>query len=382
MLHSRSSALLLLLVTLTLPFAASTGLPSFTGRAFATGLTPGKSAAPELRVTFLDVGQGAAVLIETPEGKAILVDGGEREAGEQVVLPYLAGRQVTGLDLVVLTHPHSDHVGGLVPVLRSLPVRQVLADGQVHTSYVYEEFLTLIEEKRIPFELARAGRSYSFGSVKLSVLHPSEPLLAGGLNHNSVVLRVQFGDIAVLLTGDLDMEGETRLLRRGVPAAQVLQVPHHGSSDAASAPFLRAVKPAVAVIQAGRGNPFGHPHRELLDRLGELGGGIQVYRTDQHGTVVVHTDGTRVWVETERPGEKPGVKTDSPPPGPEVKKIDINRASRKELESLPGIGPVLAQRIIEYREEHPFRSVDELLAVKGIGPKLLEKVRPYVTVES
>lgn len=335
----------------------------------------------ELWVEFIDVGQGAAVLIGTPEGRFILVDGGEREAGERVLLPYLNRLGVKQLDLVVATHPHSDHIGGLLPVLERLPVGRVLADGQVHTSFTYESFLRLIDQKGIPFELARAGQRLEVGSARLLVLHPAEPLLASGLNSNSVVLRVEYGQVAFLLTGDLDSPGEAAVLRRKIAPATVLQVAHHGSSDSTSSAWLTAVQPAIAVIQSGSGNTYGHPHQETLQRLADRAPQARVYRTDRYGTVTLVTDGREVRIETEKtPADTPPAAGAAQPRPPVANKLDLNRATREELEALPGIGPVLAQRIIDYRQEHLFVSVDELIEIKGIGPKLLETLRPLVTV--
>ncbi|MBE3576822.1 MAG: helix-hairpin-helix domain-containing protein [Limnochordales bacterium] len=344
-----------------------------------TRTAPASDRPAELWVKFIDVGQGAAVLIRTPEDRFILVDGGERQAGEQVLLPYLSRLGVKQLDLVVATHPHSDHIGGLLPVLERVPVGRVLADGQVHTSYTYESFLRLIERKRIPFELARAGKQLEVGSVRLLVLHPAEPLLPSGLNSNSVVLRIEYGQVAFLLTGDLDIPGEAAVLRRKVAPATVLQVAHHGSSDSTSCGWLKAVQPAIVVIQSGAGNPYGHPHRETLQRLAACAPRARIYRNDQHGTVTLITDGREVRVETEKtpPGTSKALDTDRLPSS---NRLDLNRATREELEALPGIGPVLAQRIIDYRQEHPFVTVDQLLEIKGIGPKLLETLRPLVMV--
>ena len=244
----------------------------------------------ELLIHFLDVGQGDSILIQTPAGANILVDAGDTKAGKQVVTPYLKRLGIKSLDMVVITHPHFDHIGGLIPVLETFPVGQVLADGQIHTSRTYENLLILIDQKGIPFRLARAGNKLEIpGLDEFLVLSPQEPLLKG-LNNNSVVLALTYGKTRVLLTGDIEAEAELRILEGDLPIeANILKVAHHGSRTSSTLAFLEAVGPEAAVISAGADNNYGHPHSETLANL--KAAGSRVFQTSLVGTIIVVSDG-------------------------------------------------------------------------------------------
>ncbi len=257
----------------------------------------GSTVLPEgvLEIHFIDVGQGDAVFIVTASQK-ILVDGGERG---DTVLNYLRQKGVKKLDLVVGTHPHSDHLGGLVNVLQEIPVSEVMDPGVVHTSKLFEEYLAIIDEKGIRFTVARAGvaRNYEDGLI-LQVLHPEEPLLSS-LNDTSIVLKVTFGQVSFLLTGDAEEAAEKELLDRGYNLrSTVLKVAHHGSATATSPSFIRAVRPEVAVIMVGENNSYGHPEAEVLELLQSHG--VEIYRTDRHGTIIVTTNGETVETVTQK----------------------------------------------------------------------------------
>ncbi|NMB12598.1 MAG: MBL fold metallo-hydrolase [Firmicutes bacterium] len=254
-------------------------------------LTVGTLAqASELILHFLDAGQGDSILIQSPAGVNILVDAGDDQAGTQVVMPYLERLGLASLDMVVITHPHFDHIGGLIPVLKKYPVGQVLADGQIHTSKTYERLLTLIYEEEIPFKLARAGDELKIAGLdEVLVLNPQEPFLPG-LNNNSVVLQLRHGDIVILLTGDIEIEAEKRILDKGqLSQAQILKVAHHGSRTSSTKGFVDKTQPEVAIISLGAGNVYEHPHQETLESLASIGS--QVLRTDLLGTIIVVSDG-------------------------------------------------------------------------------------------
>jgi competence protein ComEC len=253
-----------------------------------------------LHVVFLDVGQGDAIFIRTPGGRQVLVDGGPSDAA---VLAQL-GRQMPfwdrSLDLIVLTHPDADHIIGLLPVLERYQVDGVVFRDLALENDVYAQWLRLLEAEGAVVYVGQAGLSLTLDEgVVMTVLHPGD-LIVGSqsdVNNNSVVMQLIYGDVTVLLTGDIDAEVERRLVSDGAPLrSTVLKIAHHGSCGSTSPLFLGAVQPEAAILSVGVENWFGHPCAEVLDRLADL----PVYRTDEHGTVEVVSDGTRVWVETTR----------------------------------------------------------------------------------
>ncbi|RLC70039.1 MAG: DNA internalization-related competence protein ComEC/Rec2 [Chloroflexi bacterium] len=253
----------------------------------------------KLHVFFLDVGQGDAIFIQTPRGRQVVIDGGP----DPTALTAVLGRRLPfwdrSLDLVILTHPDADHLTGLVPVLERYRVGRVLEPAYPATSQTYVRWLELIAEKRIPALLARTGvRVELEPGLICEVLHPaSDPNPEDKANNASAVTRWTWGQVTFLLPGDIEQEVEAALVASGQPLeATVLKAPHHGSDTSSSAPFLRAVNPQLVVISVGADNRFGHPSPEVLDRLA----GRTVLRTDERGTIEVVTDGTRLWVRTER----------------------------------------------------------------------------------
>jgi competence protein ComEC len=261
------------------------------------------SPGDRLTVTFLDVGQGDAILIDSPAGQRILVDGGP--SGETISealgrhLPFWDRR----IDLVVLTHPDQDHLAGLVTVLERYDVDRALVPPVLedHGS-TYRAWLDALERERVPAEEAVAGQWIDLGGgAWLSVMHPPpEPLVGADEDDNGVVLKLTLGEASFLLTADIGAKGETYLTNRHADLrATVLKVAHHGSAGSSSATFLEAVSPLMAVVTVGRDNRFGLPSPETLARLEPR----PVFRTDLHGDIEVSTDGERLWVETAREGE-------------------------------------------------------------------------------
>jgi len=257
----------------------------------------------KLHVTFLDVGQGDAIFIQTPRGQKILVDGGP----SPTILLSALGRRMPfwdrTIDLVVLTHPHDDHVSGLIPVLERYKVKAFLDGGQEHPTPTYTHSLELVQEKGIPYQLARAGMQIQLGEgLQMRVLHPQSELLSGtdsDVNNNSIVLRLAYGQISFLLPGDVEEKAEEVLLSSNEDlASTILKSPHHASDTSLNPGFLEAVNPQLAVIQCGADNKFGHPSPTTLAKLKEHN--VTVLRTDQNGTVEVVSDGERYWIKTER----------------------------------------------------------------------------------
>ena len=252
-----------------------------------------------LHVSFLDVGQGDAVFVQTPSGRQALIDGGPSPS---VLLSHL-GRQMgfwdRSLDLIVLTHPDADHITGLVSVLERYQVDRVVFREMGCDDAVCEEWRRLVEEGGATVYRGEAGLEIELDEgLRLEALHPGVELLAGeGFNDNSLVTRLTYGQASMLLTGDIQAGAERRLLADEARlGSSVLKVAHHGGCDSTTAAFLEAVDPQLVVISVGEGNEFDHPCDALLRRLS----GRTVYRTDKHGTVTFTTDGKQVWVKTVR----------------------------------------------------------------------------------
>lgn len=248
-----------------------------------------RPAGRGMTVEIFSVGQGDSILITSPEGRRILIDGGEQEAYYRVLRPYLREHGIRRLDMVVVTHAHADHLGGITLLLKDAGVQigRVLEPGVLHNTELYRDFLRQVKTRRIPYATARRGMKFRLGrQVTGEVLWP---LRSGGvyqeLNNSSIVLRVEYGSWRVLLTGDAGLTVEKQLLAlEGARLrAHLFKVGHHGSRDAGGADFLRRVGPKAAVICVGRENPFGHPAPETLIQLRRAG--ATLYRTDRYGHI-------------------------------------------------------------------------------------------------
>lgn len=251
-----------------------------------------------LLVSFLDVGQGDSIFLRSPSGKTMLVDGGP-DGSFSVIDSYLTKLGVVGLDVVVASHLHADHIGGLIPVVDAYPVGDIYFPPFNATSETYFQFLDAVNESQATAHRPYAG-VYTLipwdDAVEVQILSPYETVY-DDFNDTSYIIRISYGNTAVLLTGDATELAE-KLALKAQPnqyfRADVLKVAHHGSSDATFEAFLDAVSPAIAVISLGKGNDYGHPHDSLMDRLNERG--ITIYRTDEDGTVTLLLDGTSVTV--------------------------------------------------------------------------------------
>ena len=258
-----------------------------------------------LHVWFLDVGEGDAVLIQSPCKHYILIDGGP---SPEKVLKELGKRMPfwrRDLDLVILTHPHEDHLAGLLGVLERYEVRRVLARSPPDfDSPLLRKWEEMLQEKGVERIEAVEGQEIDLGrGAKMRVLNPPPILLEGtssDVDNNGIVLRLSWGEVSFLFAADIYADGEEDLLRRGeVLRSTVLKVPHHGSISSSTRSFLEAVNPKIAVISAGEDNPFGHPDPPVVRRLEEYVG-ERLYLTSRDGTVECITDGRRLWVRTER----------------------------------------------------------------------------------
>jgi competence protein ComEC len=283
---------------------------------FSAGRPDGK-----LRIDFLDVGQGDSALITFPDNTTLLIDGGgrpgpfqrdrnaddaegnfERETrsiGEAVVSEYLWWRGLDHVDYILATHADADHIDGLNDVARNFKVRAALVARTPGLDPEYARFSETLSNEQIPLRLIGAGDTLRFGNVTAQVLWPL-PLTnpnAPSRNNESIVLRLQFGDHALLLTGDIEEPGEARLLRAGANLrAEVVKVAHHGSKTSSMAPFIAAAQTRFAIISVGQTSIFGHPNQEVVERW--QAAGAEVLTTGNSGTITVTTDGQAIKVDT------------------------------------------------------------------------------------
>src|SRR5215213_4058998 len=268
------------------------GPPSPTANS-SVEVMPKIRSGQNLTIAFIDVGQGDSTLVIFPNAKTLLIDGGERESYGKV-LATLQEHGLNHIDIAVATHPHADHIGGLIDVIKNVGFEQMLDSGQVHITQTFEDFLDAIDTKQIPLKSVREGDYILLDStVKVEVLNPPASLPDGAdneaeFNDNSVVLKLTYGEFSALLTGDMQEINEARLVFENVTTldADVLKAGHHGSRTSSSSPFLNAVTPEVVIISVGAGNTYGHPHQEALDRI-SAAGTEHLFRTDVDGTITL-----------------------------------------------------------------------------------------------
>lgn len=251
-----------------------------------------------LEVDFLDVGQGDAVLIQSPYGQNILIDGGPDESvieGLSVELPVWDRI----IDLMILTHPHDDHVAGLNDVLNRYTVKRVVYTGVVHDSPDYLAWLEAIANKNIPVTIIDRPQKIFLGNdCWLEIIYPRKSLAgqeASNLNNSSIALELVYGETDFFLSGDLEAEIEKELLEKEVvPQAQVFKANHHGSDTSNTQEFLEAISPEIVVVQVGTDNDFGHPSLRVLKRIERLD--AMVYRNDIDGAVEIFSNGQEIWL--------------------------------------------------------------------------------------
>lgn len=280
--------------------------------------TPTQSPTQTLTIHFIDVGQGDSILIDLGETE-ILIDAGDRSPG---VVNYLSSYVNGALDVMVATHTHADHIGGLIDVLARYQVKDIWLNGDTATTATFSQFMNSVNGEGATIHQAERGNTIQVGTLKFNVLNPAKPLFSDA-NNNSVVLSLSYGDIDFLFTGDAESEAEGKMLIQSVvpiPDVEILKVGHHGSRTASSPQFLNQVKPDIAIYSCGTGNTYRHPHQETLFALDSLG--ARIYGTDVHGTVVVNTNGKVFDIQTKKqaPLVKPSnvspTPTPTPPPSP------------------------------------------------------------------
>lgn len=268
-----------------------------------------------LRVDFIDVGQGDATLVTFPDGRTLLVDGGgqpdfrsirqEDEAtefvpdrmgvGDAVVSRVLWQRGIRRIDAVAATHADADHIQGIADILKNFAVGELWIGPGVEYEPDVSELVSLAAKRGVPAVIMHRGMRLDAAGAGIEVLHPAEDSAARN-NDNSLVLRLTFGGRSFLLAGDIERGGEAALASRGLTAADVVKVPHHGSRTSSTTAFIDAVNARYAVVSAGRRSRFGHPHPDVVDAW--LAAGAEILSTQDRGTITFRTDGREVWVET------------------------------------------------------------------------------------
>lgn len=263
----------------------------FGGREVTEHETDTVEVAYPLTVHYIDAGQGDATLLKGPDF-TILIDAGRHD--DDKVIRYLESRDIERIDLLIGTHPHADHIGQFPQILQTYDVEEVWMSGELHTTLTFERALDAILESEALYTEPRAGESYTIGSAIVDVLHPGH--LNGDLNHGSIVVRITFSDVSFLFMGDAGLPAEEEILRSGQPVrAEILKIGHHGSITSSSKEFIKEVDPDIAIYSAGHDNSYGHPHREVIQRLDSLK--VDVYGTDNHGTILIGSDGHTYFFE-------------------------------------------------------------------------------------
>lgn len=256
-----------------------------------------------LSVNFLDVGQGSAIFIQTPYHQNILIDGGDVDAKVLRQLPKFMPFYDRSIDLIIVTHPHDDHVGGLVKVLQRYKVYKIIYNGLSYNSPTYEEFLQTVQDHNIPLVIADKQQIIHLGSdLQLEILYPFTSLVGKQIdnwNNTSIVSRLVYKNNKFLFTGDIENAVEEKLISQDINIqADVMLAAHHGSDTSNTLEFLQTVQPSFSVIQCGLDNEFGHPSLRVLRRLDRLG--VTYLRNDWSGWVRFVSDGYNISYETEK----------------------------------------------------------------------------------
>lgn len=264
----------------------------------------GGKAAPakdgKLIIHYIDVGQADSILIITPGKKVMLIDAGNNNDGDDVV-EYLRNQGISRIDVAVGTHPHEDHIGGLDTVIRNFDIGKIYMPKAVNATKTFEDVLAAVKDKGLKINTAEGGRDIAIDSRIESLFLAPNSGEYKDLNNYSAVVKLTFVETSFLFAGDAEDVSEEEMLQKGYDLkADVLKVGHHGSSSSTTPEFLEEVDPEYAVIMTGKDNEYGHPHKEVMERLKNKG--IKVYRTDQNGTVVVESDGRNITFST-KPGD-------------------------------------------------------------------------------
>jgi competence protein ComEC len=285
-------------VLLLFVLGCSAGFPARAQEKNTTPLIANSLQGPLLEVHFLDAGQGDAIYVRTPGGKHYMVDTGTRSS-RRTVVPYLKYLKVDKLTGVLITHGHADHIGGLYYIAGEIPVETLLYSGHIHPGKHNAKTIKLLDEQGTKKKALRRGDKVELDEgVTMEVFSPPKEwnLDVEDANNGSVVVKLTYGEIDFILTGDAEKHAEREMVKQKLALkSEFLKVGHHGSKTATTLPFLELVDPLYAVISCGQNNKFKHPHAETLEALKKQG--ATILRTDQNGTIGVYTNGKRIMIK-------------------------------------------------------------------------------------
>lgn len=315
-----------------------------------------------LTVHYIDANQADATLFQLKEdGETynVLYDAGDWNRND--VVDYLHDLKVEKIDLVIISHPHADHIGQFPKIMNEFNVKEVWMSGNTLESNTFIKSIEAINNSEAAYAEPRAGETYEIGALTMEILHPKT--LTGGLNEDSLSIRFQYGQMTFLFTGDAYKRQELEMVDAFKDIkATFLQLGHHGSNTSSDPKFLQAVDPEIAIYSAGVDNSYGHPHIEVIETLQDLD--IPFYGTDMDGTIIVETNGKTYAIDT--------IETKITNQKKPKQCIDINQASKNELKEIIHIGEERVNELIEHR---PYKNIDELQKINGIGKARVKDIK-------
>lgn len=261
-------------------------------KATPTNQTTPTNSIP-LNIYFIDVGQADACLLEY-DGHFMLIDAGNN-SDETSIVKFLDVHGVKTLDYVIGTHPHADHIGGMDAVIKNFDIEKIFMPKVQADTQTFEDVLIAMEQKGLSVNTPIAGNEFLFNGIQIQILAPVKNY--EDINNNSIVLKLTYGDISCLFTGDIEADAETDILHESDISADIIKLAHHGSDTSSTTTFMKAVNPQFAIISVGENNTYGHPNEMVLNQLTNQG--IQSYRTDKSGTIKITTNGETIDINFE-----------------------------------------------------------------------------------
>ena len=283
----RQNILIIMIIVLSMIFTACN-----------TQDTTMTNSKQKLYIHFLDVGQADSSLIQLPNGEVVLIDGGKRD-DKDLVVDYIKGLNINKIDYLIATHPHEDHIGGLPEVIKNFDIGKIYMPKKSANTKIFESLLNEIEKKGLKITEAKAGLSIVKDSdLEFSIFAPNSEDYPN-INEYSIVNKLKYKDMSIIFTGDAEKISEDEMIKKGYNlSSDVLKVGHHGSSTSSTVEFLEQVNPRYAVISSEAGNDYGHPHKEVIDRLNQKN--INILRTDEMGTIKLESDGQKIVFSNEK----------------------------------------------------------------------------------